>query len=231
MATTSGITSNLGAITQYDPAASKTSASSTSNSTKDMTQNFLKMLTAQLQNQDPMEPTGMGEMTTTMAQLNVVDGINNMSTTLKSLLTQIQSSDFMSQSAVVGKYALSAGDAIQFDGQNYVSMAAEVPEAVSAFTATIADANGQIVKTLDLGASAAGLKEFVWAGLDDAGNPLAAGNYTLSLTAANASGTDVTPTAYVSSMVSSVGRNGTDVALNLIDGRTLAPADVVRWVV
>ena len=231
MATTSSMTSNLSAITQYDPAASKTAANNALGSTKDMTQNFLKMLTAQLQNQDPMEPTGMGEMTTTLAQLNVVDGINNMSTTLQSLLSQIQSSDFMSQSAVVGKYALSSGNAIQFDGQNYVTLAAELPEAVNSLKASITDANGQVVKSLDLGSSVAGLKEFVWAGLDDAGNALAAGNYTLSLTAANAAGTDVTPTAYVSSMVSSVGRNGSDVALNLIDGRTLAPADVVRWVV
>lgn len=231
MATTSGITSNLGAITQYDPAASKTNASSTSNSTKDMTQNFLKMLTSQLQNQDPMNPASSSEMTSTLAQLNVVDGINGMSSTLKSLLSQIQSSDFMSQSAVVGKYALAPSDMVQFDGQNYVSMGAKVTEAAASLKATITDSNGQVVRSLDLGSVAAGLKQLNWSGTDDSGNTLPAGTYTVSFSGVNAAGTALNPTAYVASMVSSVDRNGSDVALNLMDGRTLAPTDVASWVV
>ena len=224
------ISSNLSSITQYDPTASKSTSNSTS-STKDMTQNFLKMLTSQLQNQDPMNPTSSSEMTSTLAQLNVVDGINGMSTTLKSLLSQIQFSDFMSQSAVTGKYALAPSQNIQFDGQNYVSLGAQLSEDASDLKAIITDANNQVVRTLDLGSVAAGLKQLNWSGTDDSGTTLAAGNYKVSFSGANASGTALNPTAYVASMVSSVDRNGSDVTLNLLDGRTLAPTDVASWVV
>jgi len=88
------VTSNLSSVRQYTPSTTGTSSAPNVTSTKDLTQNFLKMLTTQLQNQDPMNPTDTASMTTQLAQLNMVDGINTMNTTINSLLGQIQTNNF-----------------------------------------------------------------------------------------------------------------------------------------
>ncbi len=155
--------SNLSQIRQYDPNASKANYDPTS--TKDLTQNFLKMLTAQLQNQDPLNPMDSAGMTTQLAQLNMVDGINKMSTTMTSLLSQIQSTDFINMSTTVGKTAMAEGNKVLFDGQS-VNLAAKLLNDATSVTATIKDSQGNTVAETDLGQGSAGLFNFIWDGLD-----------------------------------------------------------------
>ena len=101
----------------YDPstAAAKSSASDAT-STKDMAQNFLKMLTVQLQNQDPLNPMDNASMTSQLAALNTVDGINKLNDSMASLVAQMQAANFMNLPSAVGKSALAAGDSVYFGG-------------------------------------------------------------------------------------------------------------------
>ena len=222
--------SNLSQIKQYDPTATTTAASDPT-STKDMTQNFLKMLTAQLQNQDPMNPTDTASMTTQLAQLNMVDGINQMKSTMTSLLTQIQSSDFMNYSSSVGKFAMAAGSTLSFDGQTPVNLGAQLTSDVSSITATVTDSQGNKVAQETLGAHAAGMVDFSWDGTDSNGNTVAAGNYNIALTAANADGSAQTPASFIASMVAAIGKDANKNALlTLADGRSIAPTDVAQWI-
>ena len=224
------ITSNLSAIKQYDPAAATSKAVQDVTSTKDLTQNFLKMLTVQLKNQDPMNPTDTASMTTQLAQLNMVDGINKMNTSMGSLLSQIQSSDFINMSTTVGKYAMAPGSNINFDGSTPVNLAAKLASDASSVIATITNELGQKVLEVDLGGATAGMVDFSWDGTDMSGNPLAAGLYKLSIASKTTDGKEEKPSSYVSSRVATIGKNGTAVEVNLADGRTLTPADIAQWV-
>lgn len=223
--------SNLSLIKQYDPQAAAAKAGNDVTSTKDMTQNFLKMLTAQLRNQDPMNPTDTASMTTQLAQLNMVDGINQMKGTMTSLLSQIQSSDFMNYSSSVGKFAMAAAKALSFDGQTPVNLGAQLAEDVSSLTATITDETGKVLAKETLGAKKAGMVNFAWDGIDSDGQPVAAGKYNIALSALSAAGSPLTPDSYVASMIAAIGKDANkNPLLTLVDGRAVAPSDIAQWI-
>jgi len=214
----------------YDPSTAAAKSGGTDpTSTKDMAQNFLKMLTVQLQNQDPLNPMDNAQMTSQLAQLNMVDGVNKLNTTMGSLMAQMQAANFMNLSGSVGKTALAAGSDVYFTGQP-VSLAAKLNDAVASLKATIADANGQIIDTLDLGPASGGVTDFFWDGRDSQGNQVASGAYKLQLAAKDLQGKDVTPSTYVGAQVASVGVEGADLKAGLTDGRKVLTTDILKWV-
>lgn len=190
---------------------------------------FMKLLVAQLNNQDPMNPMDNAAMTSQLAQLNTVDGINRLNTSMGSMIAQMQSANFMNLSASVGKMALAAGKDVYFGGQA-VTMAAKLTQPASSLTATIKDASGQIVNELDFGAVGAGVTDFIWDGKNDAGETVAAGVYTLELKASDAQGQSLLPDPYVGAMVASVGMDGSDLRAGLSDGRNVLTSEILKWV-
>ena len=214
----------------YDPSTAAAKSGGTDpTSTKDIAQNFLKMLTVQLQNQDPLNPMDNAQMTSQLAQLNMVDGVNKLNTTMGSLMAQMQAANFMNLSGSVGKTALAAGSVVYFTGQP-VSLAAKLNDAVASLKATITDANGQIIDTLDLGPASGGVTDFFWDGRDSQGNQVASGAYKLQLAAKDLQGKDVTPSTYVGAQVASVGVEGADLKAGLTDGRKVLTTDILKWV-
>ena len=223
------MSTSINDIRTYDPTASAAATSNSATSTQDMAQNFLKMLTVQLQNQDPLNPMDNAQMTSQLAQLNMVDGVNKLNTTMGSLMAQMQAANFMNLSGSVGKTALAAGSNVYYSGQP-VSMAAKLNDAVASLKATITDANGQIIDTLDLGPASSGVTDFFWDGSDSQGNKVAAGTYKLQLSAKDLQGKEVTPSTYVGAQVASVGVEGSDLKAGLTDGRKVLTTDILKWV-
>jgi flagellar basal-body rod modification protein FlgD len=223
------MSTSINDIRTYDPTAAAVKTASSAASTQDMAQNFLKMLTVQLQNQDPLNPMDNAQMTSQLAQLNMVDGVNKLNTTMGSLMSQMQAANFMNLSGSVGKTALAAGSDVYFTGQP-VSMAAKMSDAVASLKATITDSNGQIVDTLDLGPASTGVTDFFWDGSDSQGNKVTTGPYKLQLSAKDLQGKDVTPTTYVGAQVASVGMEGSDLKAGLSDGRKVLANDILKWV-
>ena len=213
----------------YDPTAARTPAVSDPTSTKDMAQNFLKMLTVQLQNQDPMNPMDNAAMTSQLAPLNTVDGINRLNTSIGSMISQMQSANFMNLSASVGKMALAAGSDVYFGGQS-VSLAAKLAQPAASLTAAIKDGSGQVVNQLYFGAVGAGVTDFLWDGKNEAGETVPAGIYSLELKASDAQGQSLLPDAYVGAMVASVGKEGSDLRAGLSDGRSVLASEILKWV-
>jgi flagellar basal-body rod modification protein FlgD len=169
------------------------------------------------------------QMTSQLAQLNMVDGVNKLNTTMGSLMAQMQAANFMNLSGSVGKTALAAGSDVYFTGQP-VSLAAKLNDAVASLKATITDANGQIIDTLDLGPASGGVTDFFWDGRDSQGNQVASGAYKLQLAAKDLQGKDVTPSTYVGAQVASVGVEGADLKAGLTDGRKVLTTDILKWV-
>ena len=220
---------NIPGLTFYDGNAKGTSGNNVdATSTSDLQSNFLRMLTVQLQNQDPMNPLESAEMTSQLAQLNMVDGIGNMNKSLTSLIAQMQAADFMSQAGTVGKSALVAGSEISHDGQSMVVMASNFATPVTGAVANIYDAAGNLVLKTELGPQTSGIKHFYWDGYDANGQAAAAGDYRIEVVGKDGEDTKVAQT-YVASPVVAVGREGNDIRLTLADGREIASSGVIQW--
>jgi flagellar basal-body rod modification protein FlgD len=166
-----------------------------------------------------------------MSQLNMVSSMGNMNTSMTAMLAQMQSVNFMNQAALIGHSPVVAGNGIAFDGTNQVMLGANAANPLKSVVATVTDASGNQVNTVDLGSVNAGMSNFIWNGQNADGSTVPAGMYYLSLSGTNAADASENPTAYVASAVASVtkGANG-DAVLNLLDGRTVNSSDVQQWI-
>jgi flagellar basal-body rod modification protein FlgD len=227
------INNPLSGIRTYDPTTANkpAEASPAGGTAAEQTQNFLKLLIAQIQNQDPMAPMDASTMTAQMSQLNMVSSMANMNTSMTAMLSQMQSVNFMNQAALIGHSPAVAGNGIAFDGTNQVMLGANATNPLKSVVATITDASGNVVNSVDLGNINAGMSNFIWNGQNADGSTVPAGMYYLNLSGTNSADASENPTAYVASAVASVtkGANG-DAILNLLDGRTIASSEVQQWI-
>jgi flagellar basal-body rod modification protein FlgD len=213
----------------YEPNGSKSGDFDATN-TKDLQTNFLRLLTVQLQNQDPMNPLESAEMTSQLAQLNMVDGINKMNTTMSSLVSQMQMSDFMSQANTIGKSAMAASNLIRFDGQNPVVLGALFDKPVTDAELKITDMSGNVVLRTNLGSVAGGVTNLMWDGMAADGSMYNPGTYRMEVTGKSGDATIAAKTL-VASVVATVGRgDDSKISMTLADGRKITPDQVVQWV-
>lgn len=140
---------------------------------------FLKLLVAQMNNQDPLNPMDSAQMTSQLAQLNTVQGINKLSTQLDTLLGDVTSAQSLQASTLVGHNVLVPGTSLVLaDGGAVggVNLAGDV----DTLKITIKDASGTVVHSAQLGAQDAGLVNFVWDGSLDSGGTATTGTYTFA---------------------------------------------------
>ena len=179
----------------------KNTAASTSKTT-DAQSNFLKLLTEQLKNQDPLSPMDNAQMTSQLAQISTVDGIEKLNTTLTAMLSGSQSGEAVQAAALVGKGVMVGGSSLTLAGSKAYG-GFELASAADKVTVTIKDANGLEVRKLELGDADAGVHNFSWDGLTTNGAQAASGNYTISV-AATRGDTTLKPVALQISTVNSV---------------------------
>jgi flagellar basal-body rod modification protein FlgD len=212
--TTAATTSTTSSSAQAIYAAlngSGTKATTSASSTQQ--DRFLKLLTTQLQNQDPLNPLDNAQMTSQLAQISTVDGIEKLNATLQTLLGNANDTQTMQAASLVGHGVLIAGSSLQL-GQAGGLGGIDLPSATDQAKVTIKDANGLPVRTLDLGSLDAGTHNFTWDGKTDSGATAANGVYTFSV-AAMQGGNSVKPTALQLGVVSSVTRTTTGFSLDL----------------
>jgi flagellar basal-body rod modification protein FlgD len=146
---------------------------------QDINDRFLKLLVAQMNNQDPLNPLDNAQVTTQMAQINTVTGINNLSDTVGQMLQQFAAMQTMQAAQLTGRSVLVEGNVLTA-GAGPATGGVQLPVAAERVAVEIRDANGQVVRTLALGGRDAGLQSFTWDGLDDSGKTVAAGQYSFS---------------------------------------------------
>lgn len=199
--------------TQSSYKTASSSSSSSASSMNDVQNTFLKLLTTQLQNQDPTNPLDNAQLTTQLAQISTAQGMNDLNTTLTSLMGAYQSSQTLQAASLVGHQVMAEGSKIALSNSQGLG-GVDLASAADAVTVTIQDASGNTVKTLNLGAQSAGQVGFSWDGTDATGNTVADGNYTFSVKAAS-NGSDVTATPLALSTVSSVSVNNGTLGVNV----------------
>ena len=138
---------------------------------------FLELLVAQLNNQDPMSPQENGEFIAQLAQFSTVEGIEKMNSSIDSMVSSFQSSQALQASSLVGRTVVIPTDQAMIDPQAGFTGQLALPQASGAVTVNVYDDAGSVVSTINLGAQGAGINEFAWDGKDASGNVLPAGKY------------------------------------------------------
>ncbi|MGY2734751.1 flagellar hook assembly protein FlgD [Sphingomonas sp. UYP23] len=169
--------------------ASNTANTAVKNSSTSLgTSDFLKLLTAQLQNQDPFSPTDNSQMVAQLAQVTSTSGIADMSTTLKEIQTKLNGTSTSDALSYVGKNILTASDTAYGRSTGGIAGAAEIAGDASDVSVSIKDSNGQLLKTIDLGAQKAGDITYDWDGKTASGADAGTGPFTVSVKATGTSG-------------------------------------------
>lgn len=192
-------------------------------STASDTQNrFLTMLVTQMKNQDPLNPMDNAQVTSQIAQLSTVTGIDQLNATLQALSDSMMSTQSMQASSMIGHGVLVAGNGIDLSGGAGLG-GFELTQPASAVQVSIHDQAGALVRTLDLGALPAGINKWQWDGKDNAGVALANGAYQFSVHATQGS-SSVAAAGLQFGMVNSVtqGSNGVVMSAGSLDGITLS---------
>ena len=183
--------------------SSAAAATSTAASQLQATQDrFLALLVAQMKNQDPLNPMDNAQVTSQMAQLSTVSGINQLNATVQALSASMTSAQSLQATAMIGHAALVPGNQIVM-AKGAANAAVELSQPADQVTVTIKDAKGNVVRTLQLGEQKAGIADFQWDGKDDTGATLADGAYTFAASSV-LSGNKSTPTTLSYGMVNSV---------------------------
>lgn len=208
-----------GTSTSTTASAGDTSASSSGGSGVSgalSQQDFLNLMTTQLQNQDPLKPMDSGQFLSQMAEFGTVSGINNLQTSFNQLATSLTSNQGLQASSLVGHQVAVSSTVGVLPAQGAMKAAVDVPSSTGDVSVDITDATGQVVKHLDLGAQASGISQFTWDGTTASGTQAAPGQYTIKATA-NIGGQQTALTTYGVDTVNSVtlGSNGNGPLLNL----------------
>jgi flagellar basal-body rod modification protein FlgD len=135
-------------------------------SAEEQSDRFLKLLVTQLKNQDPLNPMDNAQITTQMAQISTVSGIDKLAVAvngMNGLLTQMQS---LEGAALVGKDVLVAGDKLSLADDGTTQAGFELDGQARSVVVSVKDAGGTVVDTIDLGALGAGRHTFDWTSPD-----------------------------------------------------------------
>ncbi|HXP24683.1 MAG TPA: flagellar hook capping FlgD N-terminal domain-containing protein [Steroidobacteraceae bacterium] len=160
------------------------SGSSTANSASSLGTlggtDFITLMLAQLQNQDPTSPVDSNTFLTQLAQLSEVQGITSLNSNFSTLSNSLTSNQAMQASSLLGHQVLVSSSTATLAAGATVTGAVNVPQTTSQVTLSITDSNGNVVNQINLGAQSAGLANFSWNGTMGNGSPAPAGTYTLT---------------------------------------------------
>lgn len=171
-------------VSTTDSTSTTTSTSTSSNnSMSDLgIDDFISLMVAQLKNQDPTDPQDSSEFVAQLAQFSSVSGIQEMNSSMSTLVDELRSSQALSATSLVGHDVLLSADSMQVGSGEQVSGAVETPEGASTINIVVSDASGQVVRQFSVAASD-DLTSFTWDGLDDSGQQVEAGEYSFSANA------------------------------------------------
>jgi len=144
---------------------------------------FLELMLTQIKHQDPLNPMESGDFLSQIAQFGTVNGITELNKSFATLSSSLQSSQALQASTMVGNTVLVPGNKSELVTGGQVNGAIDLNSSSSNLVLNVTDATGQNVRQIDLGSHTAGMTKFTWDGLDDSGNPLPEGTYTIEAAA------------------------------------------------
>jgi flagellar basal-body rod modification protein FlgD len=216
------MTSPVGAPTMVNPSSTAGSSGSSSSSSSGsgssiggLTMNdFLTLMTAQLRNQDPLNPTDSNQFLQQLSELSTVEGISQLNTSMTTLSNSMLSSQALTSASLVGQGILAPASSAYYSSGTALTGAVQVPTGASNVVVSITNSAGALVDQLNVPASA-GLQTFSWNGTGSNGQALPSGTYAVSA-AAQVGGANQAATTLINGTVTSVtlGAAGASPTLN-----------------
>jgi flagellar basal-body rod modification protein FlgD len=203
------------------------SSSSASSSTAAAQNQFMTLLVTQMQNQDPLNPMDNSQMTSQLAQLSTVSGINTLNSTVQSLLASYQSSQTLQAASMIGQNVLTPGNTMTL-ANGSAPFGVNVTTASGNVQVAIQNAEGKTIDTMNLGAQAAGPVPLAWDGTTSSGATAPAGNYTFTVSSSTDGQSTQGASALAYGKVTSVTTGTSGVTLNVANIGAVNLSSVVQ---
>lgn len=201
-------------------------ASATKNAA-DTQDRFLKLLVAQMQNQDPMNPLDNAQVTSQMAQIQTVTGVEGLNTSIKSLASQFTQMQALQSVGLVGREVTVAGNNLvttAVDGKQIGKGAYDLSGAADTVKLEVLSPSGAVIDTVQLGAQKAGLQHFEW----PADKAVGYDSLKYRVTATRG-GKEVATTTYATDKVLAINTNGAKFQVKL-EGLGMVDYSVIKLV-
>ena len=220
-------TSNNTAVQDLFNSKVKDASNNVSNVSKAATGNqalgkdaFLQLLVTQLKNQNPLSPQDNGAFVAQLAQFSSLEGINTLNDSVNNISSNFSSSQALQASSLVGRSIIIQTDKAMVDTSKSMTGSVDVKTATGNVTIKVTDKDGNLVRTIEMGAQAVGSQSFIWDGKNDKGEVAPAGTYTFNATTKNDKGDAVALTTSLPATVTSVtlSKTGGEMLLNLAGG-------------
>ena len=228
------VSSSSGTGNAYLDSLMKTSSSSSSSSTGSGSnqsidqEGFLKLLTTQLQTQDPTEPTDTNAMTQQMATFSQVAGITEMNQSLKSMLTTMNSSRIGDASNWIGRAALISGNVATQASNGAYAGQITLPSDAKDVTVNLVNSAGQTVYSQDLGPKSAGTVSWSWDGKDPSGKATSDGALKVVITGTTPDGKGLNATNATWNEIQSVKSPASGTTQIVTGLGTIDPASILQ---
>lgn len=181
---------------------------------------FMKMMIAQLQNQDPLNPMDGTQFVAQLAQFSSLEQLQNLNDVMTSLPTYLGNFSNAQMANLIGDNALAAGNVVTANGSS-AKITYRLPSDIQSGTIKIYDTNGSLVDTIKIGSQKSGMQSSIW---NCSGKT--AGNYTYEISAVDRKGSEVTVDKMISGTITGVSfKDGA--AYLTINDQEVAFSDVV----
>ncbi len=221
------MTSPINSASQLSSASSSASSAAAASAPTLGANDFLKLLMAQMQNQDPLQPTDSTQFVTQLAQFSQVQQSVAQSTTLGTISTQLQGMSNSNASDLVGKTVTIQGNGLQWNGTFATSASVTLGGPAQHVNVSIKDSQGNVVRTMQLGAEPGGTLPITWDGKDNSAQAATVGSYSMNVTATDANGQSVNVSQAVTGVVSKVSFDQGYPALTLSSGAVAPVSQLV----
>ena len=214
-ATASAVTSN---------AAGSSNSATASTALGQNYQTFLQLLTTQLKNQDPLDPTDSSQFTNQLVLFSQVEQQINTNSNLTTLIGDQGATTTSQALGYLGMNVAANSNTFTYSGRD-VTMGYTLPSASANTTIGIFNSsNVEVYSTA--GATTSGANEFTWNGEDSSGNAAADGTYTIQVTANDANDNPLTVTTQTPGQVTAISSSGGTTYLT-VNGAQVAESDIV----
>ena len=190
---------------------------------------FLKLLVAQLKNQDPLAPQDNTQFVAQLAQFSSLEAAMGTNSRLDAITSQNQGLANTQVVGLVGKIATVKGSLVTYQGSGIAApVGFTLSSATDSTNVSIQDSSGKVIRTIPLGAHNAGLVKINWDGRDDHGNVMGAGTYAVSVQAKTKDGSAVAVTQETTGQVKSVAFDKGYPVLTLANGMQVPVSDLLK---
>jgi flagellar basal-body rod modification protein FlgD len=198
-----------------------------------MQADFLKLMTAQLQNQDPTAPMDNTQFLGQMAQFSQVTSLGNMTTSLNNMAASLATNQMVSSGSLIGRSVLSTKNVGVYQNGSPITGAITLASPADSVNITVTDATGTVVDTMSMAAQPAGTYPFEWSGTESDGVTQAPpGQYTFTASV-SAGGKTSAGTLGIYTQIASISQPSANspndgINLNLVDGTSVPMSSVTN---